>query len=288
MRIRLEMEPSSAPSPAPGMPLRSVWVAVIGLLVGAGAWVAFSSASGSSPDQITACVQKKGGEARILRAGQRCTRGETRVTWAKVGPVGPQGETGETGDVGPEGPAGVQGASGAPGPPGIDDFNDIAGMPCTRGSQQGTIELTFDASVAIPRCSIPGEGAVCGDGVTEGGEACDDGNDDPHDACTNSCQTAACGDTVVQVGVEQCDPGLSPNAGCDANCTIAYCGDGQENSARGEACDTGMEGRSTAACDADCSNSMCGDGFVNPAFGEQCDDGNVANGDGCSAACLIE
>lgn len=291
MRVRLEMEPSGAGSQARAVPLRVVWLAVVGLVIGAGAWVAFSNASGGSPDEITACVERKGGEARIVRAGQRCKRGEIRVTWSKIGLVGPPGEAGEAGETGPVGAQGAQGAQGAiglPGPPGIDDFNDIEGMPCTRGSQQGTIELTFDASVARPRCSIPGEGAICGDGVTEGGEGCDDGNDDPHDACTNSCQPPSCGDSVVQVGAEQCDPGSSANAGCDANCTVAYCGDGDVNTARGEACDSGTEGGSNATCDADCSIPACGDGFVNPSAGEQCDDGNAINGDGCSNVCLVE
>ena len=160
-------------------------------------------------------------------------------------------------------------------------------MPCTRGSQQGTIELTFETSVARPRCSIPGEGAICGDGVTEGAEGCDDGNDDPHDACTNSCSSAVCGDSVVRVPTEQCDPGSSANADCDANCTVAYCGDGDVNAHSGEACDNGMEGQSTAVCDANCTAPSCGDGFVNPANGEQCDDGNFAGGDGCSATCQV-
>jgi cysteine-rich repeat protein len=287
MRIHLELEPpSGAPQERP-VPGRAVWLAVIGLLVAAGAWVAFSSASTRSPGKITACVEKKGGEARIVKSRQRCKRGERKVTWAKVGPVGPAGAPGETGPVGPQGPAGAQGRTGLTGPPGIDDFNDVEGMPCTRDSQQGTIDLTFDSGVAIPRCSIPGEGPICGDGVQETGEACDDGNDDPHDDCTNSCATAACGDSVVAVGQEECDVGGTVDSpDCDAaSCTIAYCGDNEVNAARNEVCD---DGGNSGTCDDDCTSAGCGDGFVNPVAGEQCDDGNVANNDGCSSVCLIE
>jgi cysteine-rich repeat protein len=279
MRVRVEIEPPTGARHARPVPLRGIGLTVIGLLAGAGLWVGFSIASSGSPDQITACVDKKGGEARIVKAGQGCKRGERTVTWAKVGPIGPEGV---------QGPEGAQGQTGPPGPPGIDDFNDIQGMPCTRGSQQGTIELTFEASVARPRCSLPGEGPICGDGVQETGEGCDDGNDNPHDACTNSCTPAACGDAVVQVGTEQCDAGSSASATCDADCTIAYCGDGQVNNAHGEVCDAGLDGNSSATCDSDCSVPTCGDAFVNKPAGEQCDDGNSVNGDGCSNTCAFD
>jgi cysteine-rich repeat protein len=283
MRIRFQLEPAAEATSREGaVRLRTIWVAVIALLVGAGVWGAFSSASSGSPDQITACVKKKGGDARIVKPGQDCKRKEQMVTWAKVGPIGPPGLPGETGDTGPIGP---QGQPGSPGVPGIDDFNDIEGMPCTRGAQQGTIELTFDASVARPRCSIPGEGAICGDGVTESGEACDDGNDDPHDACTNSCQDPVCGDNVLQVGAEQCDDGnLIDTDACTNACQSATCGDDITQGGV-EACDTGGP---SATCDLDCTVPNCGDGLLNQAAGEECEDGNTASGDGCSSACAIE
>ncbi|MCA9661711.1 MAG: DUF4215 domain-containing protein [Myxococcales bacterium] len=49
--------------------------------------------------------------------------------------------------------------------------------------------------------------AVCGDGVQEGGEECDDGNQDNTDGCLNTCVAASCGDGFVQAGVEECDDG---------------------------------------------------------------------------------
>ena len=49
-------------------------------------------------------------------------------------------------------------------------------------------------------CSSPSE--VCGNGVVEGEEQCDDGNRVDDDACSNSCQVAekaVCGNGKVEV-----------------------------------------------------------------------------------------
>jgi cysteine-rich repeat protein len=54
----------------------------------------------------------------------------------------------------------------------------------------------------------------------------------------------------------------------------------------GEQCDNGPDNVESGECLPDCSFNVCGDTFVGPAEG--CDDGNVADGDGCSALCLIE
>src|SRR5688572_19005594 len=47
--------------------------------------------------------------------------------------------------------------------------------------------------------------ALCGDGVTSPGEACDDENADDSDACPTTCENAFCGDGFVRAGVEECD-----------------------------------------------------------------------------------
>src|SRR5690554_6209362 len=56
---------------------------------------------------------------------------------------------------------------------------------------------------------------VCGDGMVEGDEECDDGNTDDSDACTNECLAATCGDGIIQGG-EECDAGADndDNASC--------------------------------------------------------------------------
>ncbi len=60
-------------------------------------------------------------------------------------------------------------------------------------------------------CAPP---AVCGNGVVEAGEVCDDGNADEYDACTTTCKVPGCGDGILQLG-EACDDGnTDPGDGC--------------------------------------------------------------------------
>ncbi|MCH9688735.1 MAG: hypothetical protein K0V04_45305 [Deltaproteobacteria bacterium] len=63
-----------------------------------------------------------------------------------------------------------------------------------------------------------GELGVCGDGVLQQDEACDDDNDDPRDDCTNECQLPTCGDAVANNG-ELCDDGDDDETdSCTAAC----------------------------------------------------------------------
>ena len=141
------------------------------------------------------------------------------------------------------------------------------------------------ARAAPPRGALTmlgGAGArppSCGNGVTDPGEACDEGGVSA--ACDADCTRPRCGDGVLNpLAGEQCEPGgLTP--GCSDRCTLS-CGNGQID--QGEACDEGGE---TAACDLDCTAAICGDGITNFAAGEQCDDGNTADGDGCDARCRV-
>jgi cysteine-rich repeat protein len=65
-------------------------------------------------------------------------------------------------------------------------------------------------------------GAVCGDGVVDGGEACDDGPDNADDAaCKSDCTLQVCGDGSVGPG-ETCDDGNQQNGdGCENTCTAS-------------------------------------------------------------------
>ncbi|MCK5122731.1 MAG: DUF4215 domain-containing protein [Candidatus Pacebacteria bacterium] len=63
---------------------------------------------------------------------------------------------------------------------------------------------------------------ICGDGVMEGGEECDDGNLDDGDGCSSLCVIeegeTVCGDGVME-GDEECDDGNTENGdGCSAIC----------------------------------------------------------------------
>ncbi len=99
---------------------------------------------------------------------------------------------------------------------------------------------------------------VCGNGMIEPGEQCDDGelnSDSVVDACRTDCRLPYCGDRVVDTN-ETCD-------------------DGQSNS-----------DFLAGACRNDCQIFHCGDGVADP--GEDCDDANAAGGDGCSDQCVVE
>jgi len=99
--------------------------------------------------------------------------------------------------------------------------------------------------------------SVCGNGVVEAPEQCDDGvNDGTYGTCTPGCVLAArCGDGVVQ-GPEDCDDG--ENTGAYGAC--------------GPLCRPGPH---------------CGDGILQ-LENEACDDGNDQGGHGCTALCRLE
>ena len=144
-------------------------------------------------------------------------------------------------------------------------------------------------------CSV----AVCGDGNTVAGEACDDGegnSDVVADACRTNCAAPSCGDRVVDSG-EDCDP---PAAGsCDGSCRTASttttttagstttsttlpepCGNGALDV--GEECDDGNR-ITTDGCTDACTE--CGNHSVTAP--EECDDGDLVSGDGCDANCTV-
>jgi len=127
---------------------------------------------------------------------------------------------------------------------------------------------------------------LCGDGVQEGGEACDDGKNNANapDACRPTCVKPSCGDKVADTG-EACDDGNGDNTdACLATCKLASCGDGHVY-AGVEECDDG-NGDYTDACVKDCKKSKCGDGYVLAGV-EDCDlgpDNGKPNGT-CTADC---
>ena len=131
----------------------------------------------------------------------------------------------------------------------------------------------------MPRCRVAGKACTpkCGDGITSGAEACDDGNNDSGDGCSatchlelgwkctgspSKCTSTVCGDKNVE-GAEGCDDGNSlPFDGCSIDCQK------EPTCTSGQGC-----------------TSQCGDGIV---LNEECDDGNAGGGDGCSKDCKVE
>jgi cysteine-rich repeat protein len=141
---------------------------------------------------------------------------------------------------------------------------------------------TTDASTTDASSST-GPAPACGDGKTDPGEECDDGNQEDTDACTNACKNAACGDGIVGPG-EACDDGNQEDAdACSNTCASASCGDGVKQP--GEECDDANM-VDTDACLSTCLAAKCGD-LVVQAGSEECDDGNADDTDGCSNLCVL-
>jgi fibro-slime domain-containing protein len=173
-----------------------------------------------------------------------------------------------------------------------DDGNTVSGDGCSNACriEPGWTCPTVDKPcVELDAARV--EPAVCGDGVIESGETCDDGNTVSGDGCSSTCEIEPgyacptpgqpcvksptpllCGNGVLNPG-ETCDDGNTvPGDGCSGTCQIEP----------GWTCPT---------VDEPCVRitSSCGDGLVEP--GEQCDEGTALDGvpdSGCSSICTVD
>ena len=157
-----------------------------------------------------------------------------------------------------------------------DDGNRVEGDGCS--SDCKTVEDGYKCTTPGKACTstTPQYHNVCGNGVIEEPEVCDDGNTDDGDGCSADCLTITpgyhcdtpnelchtqCGDNVV-TSDEQCDdflyPGEQPVSGdgCSAECTI------EENFI----CEV-----NPPSLFSDCRPKTCGDLKVQEEIGEQCD-----------------
>jgi fibro-slime domain-containing protein len=177
----------------------------------------------------------------------------------------------------------------------------------------GSSTSTMDAAQPFDGCAGGScfDGPVCGDGIVETGEQCDDGNTMPGDGCNGICEIepgytcpakggkcvliATCGNGVLDPG-ETCDDGnLKPGDGCSSTCQVepgwrctnppllVDSGAGAAGTSDAAANDGGVVLGPSA-----CVQESCGDGVVETDIGETCDDGNVTSGDGCSSTCQLE
>ena len=119
---------------------------------------------------------------------------------------------------------------------------------------------TTDAGDADSTSGTP-DAPLCGDGVIEGDEACDDGMilNKTGNACSKYCKAAACGDGDLQVSNEEaCDDGAlnvaQPIYGqCSTICVRGgYCGDGVVQPEGGEECEPAVGPDDDTNCAAMC------------------------------------
>jgi cysteine-rich repeat protein len=125
---------------------------------------------------------------------------------------------------------------------------------------------------------------VCGNGIVDPDEACDDGNTVGGDRCSADCRSnETCGNGVKDPGEVCDDRNTRAGDGCSADCrSDETCGNGVKDLA--EECDdhntTGGDG-----CEPDCTVSACGNG--RPTEPEACDDGASGATTGCDSQCRI-
>jgi cysteine-rich repeat protein len=175
---------------------------------------------------------------------------------------------------------------------------DTAPCPCLHGWYCCPIENVC----ALQGTSCEAE-TVCGNGVIEAGETCDDGPVNGRvGRCTADCKSnGQCGNGVKDPG-EECDYCADYDGGiggcwlaagspmCNGDCTLSRCGDSKVNFAAGEECDDPLILDSRYCNGADnppdiaCHFTACGDGHVNGAAGETCDPLGGADTPTCNGA----
>jgi len=141
----------------------------------------------------------------------------------------------------------------------------------------------FDDFLGIRPSYVPR--GVCGDGITQPMEQCDDGNFDNLDGCNVICRLPLCGNGAIEL-FEQCDDNNNVDMdGCTEDCVYERCGNFRVELFNGEECDDGNL-KAGDGCSPCCKFERCGNRVLDPK--EECDDGNLTNGDGCSDCCQRE
>ncbi len=161
----------------------------------------------------------------------------------------------------------------------------ILGLVCVAGmtaceSDPGPLSGLGDTCSAASDCD---PGLICQEGICV--QLCSsDADCGMGEVCRyRTCEDAVCGNGVIELN-EACDNGTanSNSGGCLSDCTIAACGDGFLYAGQ-EPCDDGNQ-TDGDGCDSNCTETACGNGIVTD--GEECDDGNIIDNDGCESDCM--
>ena len=146
------------------------------------------------------------GQLRVVSSPAECRNNETPIQWNQVGPAGPQGEPG------PIGPQGIPG----------DQL--LFGQTCPEETYMTGI--TADGYIICNQLPTGGGGDppspnVCGNGIVEFPESCDDGNTSSFDGCSSSCVVEdSCGSAETSCGSYCADLSNDPYncGGCGNAC----------------------------------------------------------------------
>lgn len=178
-------------------------------------------------------------------------------------------------------------------PPNAEDYLDVGSSGSTGlgdgpTSTPGTLGTADDTGEpegtggGTGETGEPDPDPVCGNGIVENEEQCDDGGESA--TCNSDCSLWACGDGITNgTAAEECDD-RGESLSCDDDCTAVQCGDSNINGVAGEECEgADLDGATCASegfdggvlgCDVGClfdttACYSCGDGATNP--GELCD-----------------